>query len=454
VKAKHIIAGVALLVALVVTGIALRTWKKLSAGGPAHAGEPPQFVDFITAKGETWQPTGRLVGTIVPKRSIQLANEVAGVVTQIGFESGTVVEEGQLLVKLDTSTEEADLAAAQAAERLAAAAIDVAIADQGMAQTNVDWALANYDRYKGAPAKAVSESDVDRARTDLERAQSSLRRQDSFVIQMRAEADQARSRAEQIKTTIAKKTLKSPFRAMAGMRNIHPGQYLAEGTQIVLLNEVTDDIYLDFAIPQEYTPLVFPGTTVTATSNILGRGKANTAEIKVLSMDASVNPVTRNVRVRTSVPNKDQALKPGMFVDVEVPIGPSRQVVTVPTTAVRRAAFGDHVFALSSTPPPPPPPPPGVEPEKHEPPPPPKGDAPPAQQGPPPMWAVQRNVTLGTNLGDRVIIAEGLKEGEQIAAAGSFKLRGGAMVFQAPPKQPPSPDAPAETPAAATSSSR
>jgi membrane fusion protein, multidrug efflux system len=440
VKAKHIIAGVALIVALVVTGLALRWWRNRPQGPPAFGGMPAEAVEVAAARGESWQPTGRLVGTVIAKRSVSLANEVVGIVTEVGFESGDIVEPGQVLIKLDSATELADLAAAEATQRLAAAAIEVAEADSRVAQTNVDWARANYERYKGAPTKAVSESDVDRARTDLERSESSLKRQVSYIAQMRAEADQAKARADQIRTTLDKKTLKSPFRARAGMRNTHPGQYLAEGSQIVTLNELTDDIYLDFAIPQEYTPLVYPGTTVTATSNILGRGKANTAQISVLSMDASVNPVTRNVRVRTSVPNKDQALKPGMFVDVEVPIGPARQVVTVPTTSIRRAAFGDHVFVLEPAPPPPPP----KEGDKAPPMPPPDPNAPPS------LVAKQRMVTLGNNLGDRVIVAKGLNEGEQIAAAGSFKLRDGATVSQAPPRQPPAPDAPA----ASTSSAR
>ncbi len=419
-KAKHIIAGVALITALVAVGGGLYLWKNRPKPGPPGGGGPmAETVDFATAKGESWQPTGRLVGTVVPKRSINLANEIVGVITEVGFESGAIVEAGQVLIKFDDATERADLAAALATQRLAAAAIEVAEADIRTAKTNVDWANANYDRYKSAPTKSVSESDVDRARTDLEKAQSAVKRQEAALAQSRAEADQAAARADQIKTTLSKKTLKAPFRALAGMRTIHPGQYLAEGTSIVLLNELTDDIYLDFAIPQEYTPLVIPGTNVTATSNILGRGKANTVQIAVLSMDASVNPVTRNVRVRTIVPNKDHALKPGMFVDVEVPIGPTRPVVTLPTTAVRRAAYGDHVFMIDPTPPPPIP---GMPPA----PPPPPGQ----------MWAKMRLVTLGPSLGDRVIIASGIKEGDSVAAAGSFKLRDGAKVDQAAPKPP------------------
>lgn len=441
-KAKHIIAGAALLIALVGIGAALYLWHRISSRPQAGGFEMPTTVQTIQAGTETWQPMGRLVGTVIAKRSVNLANEVVGVVTQVGFESGDVIEPGQVLLKLDAAMEEADLAAAEAALRLSMAAINVAAADVQAAKTTVEWNVANYNRYKSAPPKAVSESDVDRARTDLERAQAMLNRQESYLSQTKAEAEQSKAKVDQIRTTLAKKTIKAPFRARAGMRNIHPGQYVAEGTTIVLLHEITDDIYVDFAIPQEYTPLVYAGTTVTATSNILGRGAANTVQISVLSMDASVNPVTRNIRVRTSVPNKDQALKPGMFIDVEVPIGPAQQVVTIPTTAVRRGAYGDHVYLVQ---PPPPPPPDAPSPPPADP------NAPPM---PPPLVAKQQMVKLGTNLGDRVIVLTGLESGQKIAAAGSFKLREGSKVIEAPPKGAPGATPTADETAATTTSGR
>jgi membrane fusion protein (multidrug efflux system) len=195
------------------------------------------------------------------------------------------------------------------------------------------------------------------------------------------------------------------------MRTVHPGQYLAEGTSIVMLAEITDDIYLDFAVPQEYAVRVKPGTVVTASSRVLGQ---NDAKITVISMDATVNPTTRNVRVRSSVADPEHRLKQGMFIDVEVPVEAPKEFVAIPNTAIRRAAFGDHVFVLTP------------------------GEAPPA------MVAKMRMVTIGPDLGGKVIITSGLTAGEKIAAAGSFKLREGAVVMQAKPKDGAPGGAPAE----------
>jgi membrane fusion protein (multidrug efflux system) len=417
-KTKPLIAGVGLLAALLLVGGALAAWKyrQMNSGGD-HAGMiPPEFVEIVEAETVPWQPRARLVGTVIAIRSVNLSNEIVGVVKEVGFDSGAIVEPGQVLIKLDASTEEADLAAAEATKRLAISGIDVAEAEITMSKSAADLARTTLKRYKSAAtASSVSASDVDKATSEVERAEAAQKRAESSLSRAKAERDQAQARVQQIETIIAKKTLKAPFRGRAGMRTVHPGQYLGEGTKIVDLTELTDDIYLDFAVPQEYAQRVSPGAVVVAQSKLLGTDQA---KITVVSIDATVNPVTRNVRVRSSVPNPDHKLKPGMFIDVEVPVAPPQDYVTIPTTALRRAAFGDHVFVLTPM-------------DMSKMPPPPPGA--PAMQGPPPMTSHQRMVQVGANLGDRVIITSGLNAGEKIATGGSFKLREGAMVMQSPP---------------------
>lgn len=408
VKKKPLVAGLVLIAALLAVGVSLGAWKYTKVKADANKGgfEPPEFVETLTTGTIPWQPRSRLVGTVIAKQSVTLANEIVGVVTEVGFDSGDTVEAGQVLLRLDTSTEKADMAGAEAAERLAAAAVSVAEADIRVAEAELEWARSNYQRVMDATAGgSTTAGEIDRSKADLDKAKADLERQQSALVRAQADRDQARARIEQINTLIAKKTLKSPFKARAGMRMIHPGQYLAEGTSIVGLTELTDDIYLDFAVPQEYASRATPGMVVTAKSEVLG---SEAAAITVVSVDATVNPTTRNVRVRASVPNPGYTLKPGMFIDVEVPTEPVADYVAVPTTSVRRAAFGDHVFVLM----------PG-DPEKKDP--------------PGAMRAEQRMVTLGPDVGGQVIISKGLKKGELIATSGSFKLRPGALVMQAPP---------------------
>jgi membrane fusion protein (multidrug efflux system) len=414
-RTKPLIAGVLLIVGLLGVVGAIAAWKyhDLHKPGPPPM-MPPQAVDIVKAETVPWQPTATLVGTVVAKRSVTLANELIGTVTDVNFDTGDIVEPGQVLVQQDISTENADLAAAEASQRSSAAAIDVAQADIRAAQANLDWAKGNQQRFKDAGG-AVSASDLERANADLRKAEADLDHGQSSLTKAQTDLEAAKAHVEQIKTRIAKKSLKAPFKARVSIRTVHPGQYLAEGTNIVTLLEVTDDIYLDFAIPQEYTSRVVPGAMVIASSNVLGSKEVH---INVLSMDAMVNPTTRNVRVRASVADPDHKLRQGMAIDVEVPTEPVRPCVVVPNTAVRRAAFGDHVFVLT------------------------KMD--PVPNMPPMLTAHQRMVTLGADLGGKVIVQSGLKEGEEIAAAGSFKLHEGATVFQGPPPQgaPPAAEAP------------
>lgn len=422
---KAVIASATLIGAILAVGAGLGYWKyRQIAAGSQGGWEPPEFIEVAAAQATTWQPTARLVGTVIAKRSVNLANEVVGVITEVGFNSGDTVQPGQVLIRLDNATEQADLAGAQAAERLALASIDIAKANVRAARANLQLAEANHRRTTEAArtGSVVTETELDRAKAELEQAAAVLQREDSSLESAAAELDERRADVRQIQTTIAKKTLTSPFLARVGMRTVHPGQFLAEGTTIVSLTELTDDIYVDFAVPQEYAARVTPGTVVMAKSDMLG---SDSVPITVVSIDATVNPTTRNVRVRSSVPNPGYLLRPGMFVDVEVPVDQPRSYVTVPVTAVRRASFGDHVFTLAP------------------------GD--PQRDPPGAMRAQQRMVSLGPDLGGRVIVTSGLQDGERIATTGSFKLREGALVMQAPPPQTPPgapPGAPDADPAA------
>lgn len=420
-KKTPIVAGIALIVALAAVGGGL-AWMKhrsMAAAANAPAFQPPEFVDVIEATPMNWQPTARLVGTVIAKRSVTLANEIVGTVTDVGFDSGEEVQAGQVLVQMDLTTEKADLATSEAAARVARAAVEVAQANIAFSQSSLELAESNQRRFQGA-GSSVSATDIDRTNSELAKAKADLSRQRSELERSRAEVDRAEAQIRQIQSTIAKKTLKAPFHSRASMRTVHPGQFLAEGTSIVSLSEITDDIYLDFAVPQEYAARVKPGVVVEASSNMLG---SEAVKITVVSIDATVNPTTRNVRVRSSVANPDHRLKPGMFIDVEVPVEAPRQYVSIPTTAVRRGAFGDHVFVLNP------------------------GD--PAKDPPGAMRAQLRMVKLGPDVSGNVIISDGLKAGEQVAANGSFKLREGALVIKAPPPAPKTGAAEAATPGVA-----
>jgi membrane fusion protein, multidrug efflux system len=384
---KVIATGISIFIGLgiIAGGLYLLKMHQIKQGqGPGFV--PQWAVEPVQAKTTTWQATSQLVGTAFAIQSVTVSNELSGTVKSVGFESGAVVEAGQVLIQQDTSTEQADLEAAQAA---------VAVADAGarVVQANIDLWESNVRRISRAVEANASPA------TELDNARAQLASNHAQLDQSRASSQEAKARVAQIQAMIDKKTIRAPFKARTGLRTVHPGQYLGEGSQIVALQSITDQIYLDFAVPQEHAQRVKVGDTFIMTSKVLDN---RPVPIKVFAIDATVNTNTRNIRVRALLDNKDQRIAPGMFVDVEVPISPPQSYVVVPSTAVRRSSFGDHVFLIM----------PGEK----------KGD---------PELAEQKFVTLGPTLDDMVIVKEGLKEGELLAGAGSFKLYPKALVMRA-----------------------
>lgn len=390
---SRIAAGIVVVVFLAAAGGGVWYAKKLRTqpAGMEAGFEPAESVQTVVARTAPFRKVAQLSGTVVPLRAVTLATEVSGVVKEIRFDSDQVVEEGQVLIELDSSTEHADLEAVEASIGVAEASVRAAEASVKLWESN----LARMEEAMKAKAVAATEMDNARSQLDAGRAQAD---------KAKSEVEQARARAAQVKTQIEKKMIRAPFAARTGLRNIHPGQYLAEGATIVSLQGVTDDIYLDFAIPQEYLSEVKQGDIVIAQSAVLG---SEPAKIQIVAIDAEANYQTRNVRVRTKVDNRGGKLRQGMFVDVSVPVGATSNPIVVPATAVRRAAFGDHVFVI--------------------------GPSAGANAKPGELRAQQRFITLGPMIGGDVVVVSGLKDGEEIAAAGSFKLRDGSLVIKGAP---------------------
>jgi membrane fusion protein (multidrug efflux system) len=392
-KKSPIIATVVLFTGLAAAGAGLAAFKYLSvrqAMADEDHGEPASAVKAVAAEMITWQPTADLVGTVIAARSIDVSNELPGSVRSIGFGSGAVVESGDVLISLDDSTMQADLSAAQAGVRVEEAGLEVARSREALAALELERLRS------AADASAASRVELDRAESEFKQASAERERS-------AAQVELAAARVRQIQAQLEKMVIRAPFRGRAGLRNIHEGQFLAEGASIVSLEEVGDRIFLDFAIPQEYLAQVTSGTSVLAKGELLG---PEPVRIEVVAVDASVNNATRNIRVRAVVENRDDRLRPGMFVQIEVPVGGPQHVLVVPSTAVRRTPYSDQVYVL-------------VE-----------GEQPGTRR------AMQRMVRLGPAVGEQAVVREGLKPGELVAADGAFKLRDGALVAVAPESSP------------------
>ena len=263
---------------------------------------PPSAVTTIVAKQETWPSTLSVVGTTAPVHGVTVSADLPGTVDTITFDSGSFVHEGDVLVKLDTRQERAQLAALEAQR---------------------DLAKINYDRTQ----QLVNEGVISRQEYD----------------KSTAEQKQTEANVGEIKATIQRKTIRAPFSGILGIRQVNLGQYMSAGTAIVSL-QALNPIYANFNVPQQVMSQMRPGQSVRISTDGAS-GHAYTGRVNAL--ESTVDESTRNVQVQATLANADNKLRPGMFVQVEVGVGAERTLFPLPASAINYAPFGDSVYVVT-----------------------------------------------------------------------------------------------------------
>ncbi|MEK7948927.1 efflux RND transporter periplasmic adaptor subunit [Luteolibacter soli] len=364
-KASQWIGSLVLIAIVAGTGIGLAAWKKAdqkkAADEAAMMPEPMEAVIVKPAREIEHRRTTTAVGTVLALRSVTLKNELAGTVARVDLTPGKVVDAGAELVAMDVSVEEAELKAQEAQAALA------------------DATLHRVESL--ASSSASSKKDLDQAKAE----------HDVILAQM-----------ERTKAMIARKVIHAPFRVRIGLSDLHPGQYLEEGTVLTTLQGVDEAAHVDFTVTQSVAEVLHEGDTV----EVIGANKDTPVSATIIALDSRIDRATRNANIRAKVADAKLLPSPGASVQVNVPVGGPRKVVAIPVSAMRRGPEGDHVFVVV-----------------------------PGKDGKP--RAAIRMVKGGAVLGDEVIVESGLTAGEPVAASGSFKLRDGVLVAdagQAPPQ--------------------
>ncbi len=262
---------------------------------------PPEAVTSAKAESVEWVAARGAVATLVATRGVTLGAELPGLVREIGFESGAFVKKGAALVRLDTSTEEAQLQSS--------------IAEAALAQVNLD-----------------------RVRT-LRQGESSTQ---ADLDAAEARAKQARAAVATLEATIAKKTIRAPFDGRIAIRQVELGQVVAPGTPLGSLQSVSP-IHADFWLPQQALAELRAGQKVSLRTDTFPQARWDG---EITTVNPEVDVATRNVRVRATFPNADGRLRPGMFGNAEVFSSESKHVLIIPATAVLFAPYGDSVFAI------------------------------------------------------------------------------------------------------------
>ena len=348
---------------IVVLGVVLGGlyyWHSSRFEAPPRRAQPPVVVATMVVKPEEAPVYLNAVGSVTAVRQVVLTPEVDGLVTGIKFDSGDSVKAGDLLVQLNDAPERADREAAQAKVELA------------------DRQLARAQRLVGTGA--MSQDVLDQRRSDH---------------------DQAAAAVSQLDARIAQKRIRAPFDGELGLRKINLGQHLNPGDAIATLTDLSR-VYVEFAVPQQDLNEFAPGATVSVTTDGWP-GRTFTGKVNAIEPQVDVN--TRNVTVQALLPNPDEALRPGMYVNVALALPPEHDALMVPVTAIQTSAAGEDVIVVRGA----------------------------SSDGGGTADIVP--VVTGRRVGDRVVVTSGLHADDIVVTEGQLRVQSGAAVTSVTPSQ-------------------
>jgi len=278
-------------------------YRQVQAGIAQHAAfqPPPEAVTTVRAQEDRWPSTVASIGTVEAVHGVTVAADLPGLVSRIEFDSGKKVRAGDVIVRLDTRQEQAQLAAADAQRNL----------------SNL-----TFERMRGLRAKGItSQSEYDQAA---------------------AEQKQAAAKTGETQATIGRKTIRAPFSGVLGLRQVNLGQYLKAGDPIVSLQSL-DPIYVNFSVPQQQLGDLRVGGEVHVNAEGI---ESSDPTGTITAINSVVDEATRNIQVQATLANPEGKLRPGMFVEAQVVLGASTPVVALPTSAISYAPYGNSVFLV------------------------------------------------------------------------------------------------------------
>ena len=271
---------------------------------------PPTAITAATVESAQWETTIRSIGTLEAAQGVVVTADIPGRVASLYFDGGERVSAGALLLKQETSTEDAQLSAAAS--------------DLDLAQSNLDRVSRLYR------SRVVSRAEFDAAQSQASAAQAQL---------------------DNITASLSKKQITAPFDGRLGLRLVNIGQDLSQGVAIVSL-QALDPMRVNFSLPQKALAQIQDGLKVRVTSNAVPDRIFNG---NITAINTEIDTQTRTVRTQATLQVKADdgsqelpSLLPGMFANVEVVLPETKSVLMIPLSAVSFATYGDSVFVLEN----------------------------------------------------------------------------------------------------------
>jgi membrane fusion protein, multidrug efflux system len=268
-----------------------------AAMGNKKGGTMP--VDVFLAKEQSNSNEIFASGTLVANEEVELRCEASGRITHLYIKEGTNVGKGQLIAKLNDADIVARLKKIKYEEELAA---QVEARQKKLLDIN-----------------AISKEEYDIAVNKIN------------ILSADKEA---------LQVALAQTEVRAPFSGKIGLKNISVGAYVNPTIPIATLVQ-TNPIKMDFSIPEKYVSRISVGRKVSMS---IEGGKSN-LDATIIAIDPKIDETLRTVKVRTSLPNQQAALMPGMFTKVSVPLGATKSIM-VPTEVIIPFVGGKKIYLL------------------------------------------------------------------------------------------------------------
>jgi membrane fusion protein (multidrug efflux system) len=263
---------------------------------------PPMKVDGYIVRPELFQENIEVPGNIVPNEMAEIHPEVSGRIVQLNVAEGKYVGKGTVLAKLYDGDLRAQL-------------------------NKVQIQLALAQKTEDRQAQLLKIQGISQQDYDISLLQVNSLRADIGILQ----------------TSISKTVVRAPFSGKLGLKNISPGSYVSPASVIAIINQ-TDQLKLDFTVPEKYIDQIKMGQLVTFTFE----GSKKQMGAKVLATESNITENTRSLTVRAAVMGSDPGLLPGSFAKVMLSFDPDPNALLVPTQAVLPQARGKKVILYKS----------------------------------------------------------------------------------------------------------
>ncbi len=327
----------------------------------AKRDRPPTPVDVAIARTGHVTVILEAIGTALANEAVTITSEVSGIIENIHFKEGETVEKGSVLVNLESGVQLAEV-------------------EKGVAEVQMREAqLQNVKQLHQRAVQLLTTKNIPEAR--VEELVAELKAGEAAVQSEKAKLRVSRER-------LTKRRIVAPFSGKLGIRRVSPGALIEPNDVIVTLDDVSV-VKLDFQIPERNLSDIQVGQEINASTDaFLGRVFFGT----VASVDTRVDSVTRAVGVRAYILNDDQALKPGMFLLVELGVEERMGAILIPEEAIVSDGTANYVYVVIDG------------------------------------SAIRRPIIIGERMPGEVEILDGVASGEAVIIGGVQKVRDGALV--------------------------